>query len=376
MLDHLRRSGRASRAELSAATGLSRATISGLTADLLRRGAVVVVPTPEGTGPRVGRTPESLALDPSSGILLGVDLGHTRVSAVVVDAAHDVVASGTRTYPAGSPWGERLRVAVPLADELLSRAGDGARLLRGVGVGVTGSTPAASRLGEEVCGALADRYGVPGRSGNNARLAGLAEVVWGAARGSHDALYVRLSTGVGGAVVLDGRVRSGPTGSAGELGHVCLDPTGPPCRCGGRGCLEAFVGLPQVLSDAGAADVAALREALDGGVPVAREVVRAAAARIAVALAGAVTVLDVPHVVVGGELADLREHLVEPLRKELARHVLACSVEAVTVSTAVLGELAGALGGAALLLHDPHVDLVEPAPAELRPVRALHLTGS
>lgn len=366
MLDHLRRSGRASRTGLSAATGLSRATISAIVTDLLQRGAVVVVPTPEDDQPRVGRTPESLALDPSSGLLLGVDLGHTRVRAVVVDAAHDVVASGAREYPAGSPWGDRLRVAVPLADELLAGASPSG-LLRGVGVGVTGSTPAAARLGEEVRCALADRYGVAGRAGNNARLAGLAEVVWGAARGASDALYVRLSTGVGGAVVLDGRVRSGPTGSAGELGHVCLDPDGPLCRCGGRGCLEALVGLPVVLGAAGAADVDALRRALDGGDPAAREAVRRAAARTAVALAGAVTVMDVPLVVVGGELADVGEHLLGPLRKELAKHVLASSVEAVSVRPAALGELGGALGGVALLLHDPDVELVSPGPSSPGP---------
>ncbi|MEJ5866996.1 ROK family protein [Pseudokineococcus sp. 5B2Z-1] len=365
MLDHLRLSGRASRTALSAATGLSRATISAVVADLLERGAAVVVPTPDGDEPRVGRTPESLALDPSSGLLLGVDLGHTRVRAVVVDAAHDVVASGARDYPAGSPWGDRLRVAVPLADELLASSGRPAAL-RGVGVGVTGSTPAAARLGEEVRQALADRYGVPGRAGNNARLAGLAEVVWGAARGACDALYVRLSAGVGGAVVLDGRVRSGPTGSAGELGHVCLDPEGPVCRCGGRGCLEALVGLPVVLAEAGCADVGALRRALDSGDPTAREALRRAATRTAVALAGAVTVMDVPLVVVGGEVADVGEHLLGPLRKELARHVLASSVEAVSVRPAELGEVGGALGGVALLLHDPTVELLAPPAGEGR----------
>ncbi|MEJ5943715.1 ROK family transcriptional regulator [Pseudokineococcus basanitobsidens] len=352
VLGHLRRSGRASRADLGLALGLSRSTVSGITAELVARGSVVPLrrsQAADGDGPqRVGRRPQMLALNPRAGLFAGVDLRYTRTSAVVVDAAHDVVASTSRACPSATSWDERLRHAAALVDELLRAGGTGcaARELRGLGVGLTGTAVSVPRVVTGSREALEHRFAVPVRLGNNARLAGLAEVVWGAARGTDDVLYVRFSTGVGGAVVLDGRMRAGTTDSAGEIGHVCLDPHGPPCRCGGRGCLESFTSLPRLLAAAGQPHLPALLDASDRGDVRAARVVADAGARIGLALAGAVTVLDVPRVVIGGELLELGEHLLDPVRKELARHLRAPSLAAVEV------------GAVALLLHDPAISLL------------------
>jgi len=362
ILDHLRRQGRASRAELVAATGLSRATVSALTGELLAQGKVVVTEPTRETAP--GRTPQSLALNPAAGLVLGLDFGHARVGVVAADAAHAIVGSATRPYPHTTPWDARCEIAVRLARKM--SAGDVPRLAA-VGIGIAGSIAGRAAVVDAIRDAFTTAFGVPVRTDNNARLAGLAESVWGAARGVPDALYVRLSSGVGGAVILDGRVHRGRGGAAGEFGHVCIDPAGPLCRCSNRGCLECYVGVEAVLAQSGAATLADLGAALDRGDREASAVVAAAGQRIGLVLAGAGNVLDVPHVVLGGDLAVLGEHLVRPVRQTLARHLQVD--RAATVALAELGDLDGALGGVALVLQDPSIPFTGP----LAPP---HLTGT
>lgn len=362
ILDHLRRRGRASRAELVEATGLSRATVSALAGELLARGKVVVTEPAQVTAP--GRTPQLLALNPAAGLVLGLDFGHARVGVVAADAAHAIAGSATRPYPPTTPWDARCAIAVRLARKVL--AGDAARLAA-VGIGIAGSIAGRPAVVDAIRDAFTNAFGVPVRTDNNARLAGLAESVWGAARGVPDALYVRLSSGVGGAVILDGRVHRGRGGTAGEFGHVCVDPAGPLCRCSNRGCLECYVGVDAVLAESGAATLGDLGAALDRGDREASAVVTAAGQRIGLVLAGAGNVLDVPHVVLGGDLTTLGEHLVHPVRQALARHLHANP--AATVGLAELGDLDGALGGVALALHDPSIPFTGP-------LAPRHLTGT
>ncbi len=370
ILDHLRRQGRASRSELVSATGLSRATVSALTADLLAQAKVVVTDAAQTTASgRVGRTPQTLALNPAAGLVLGLDFGHARVGVVAADAAHAIVGSATRPYPWTTPWDARCAIAVRLARKVLSRATEEPPRLAAVGIGVAGSITGRPAVVEAIVDAFTDAFGVPVRTDNNARLAGLAESVWGTARGVPDALYVRLSSGVGGAVILDGRVHRGRGGTAGEFGHVCVDPAGPLCRCSNRGCLECYVGVEAVLAESGAATLPDLVAALDRGDRAASAVVTAAGQRIGLVLAGTGNVLDVPHVVLGGDLTVLGEHLVRPVRQTLGRHLHPDKAAGVTVGTAELGDLDGALGGVALVLHDPSIPFT--GPLALR-----HLTGT
>jgi predicted NBD/HSP70 family sugar kinase len=360
ILDHLRRHGRASRAELVSATGLSRATVSALTTDLLAQQKVVVAEASTSPG-RVGRTPQCLALNPAAGLVLGLDFGHARVAVVAADAAHEVVASATRRYPRSTPWDTRCAIAVRLARKVLAGIdGEHPPRLAAVGIGVAGSIAGRETVVDAIREAFTGAFSVPVRTANNARLAGLAESVWGAARGQSDVLYLRLSSGVGGAVILDGRVHHRRGGTEGEFGHVCLDPTGPLCRCSNRGCLECYVGVETLLADAGVGSVADLAAALDRGDPHVRDVINTAGQRIGFVLAGAGTVLGIPNVVLGGDLTALGEHLVRPVRQTLARHLHPDKVDAVTVGTAELGDLDGALGGVALVLHDPSIAFTGP----------------
>ena len=298
-------------------------------------------------------------LDPCGATVVGVEFRHDQVTAVVVDAAHEVLASATGPYPETTRWPERCAAGVRLVEQALHRAA-APGVLRGVGIGLPGGTPAAASTAASLRAAFADRFAVPVRADNNARLAGLAEWVWGAGQSAADLIYLRVATGVGGLVVLDGTPRRGPSDAGGELGHVSIEADGPRCRCSLRGCLETYVGVDRVLHHAGVASVPELSEALERGDAAALASVAETVALIAGVLAGLATVLDVPRVVVGGDLAALGEHLVVPLRQEVLRRTHPDRLDGAAVTAGVLGGLDGALGAVAMVLHDPSVDLLAP----------------
>lgn len=232
----------------------------------------------------------------------------------------------------------------------------GARLL-GVGIGIAGSITHRDAVVEQTREAVEAAFAVPVILDNNTRLAGLAEHVWGAARGLDDVVCLRLAARVGGAVVLDGEMRLGPRTLAGELGHVNATDEPLPCRCGNRGCLETLAGRDALLEASGAADLDALAHALATGDRRADRAVQRTADAVGRVLAGACTTLDVTDVVLAGELLQLGDHLLDPVRASLARHALRSGPDAPRLRTAQLGQAAGALGGIGALLRDPHVPM-------------------
>jgi predicted NBD/HSP70 family sugar kinase len=202
---------------------------------------------------------------------------------------------------------------------------------------------------------------------NNARLAALAESTWGAARSVGDLVYVRWSVGVGGGFVVGGRLLRGAHGAAGEIGHVSLDPEGPPCHCGGRGCLERRIGSQALLEVCAARGIAltgldALVAAAQDRVPGVCEVISAAAADLGRILADTVVQLDPERVVVGGEFASLGSLVLDPIRQAIDGLALPKIGRRIGVTPADLGVNASAMGAIAFLLNE------EPAiPGHLRP---------
>ncbi|BCJ46417.1 transcriptional regulator [Actinoplanes ianthinogenes] len=296
MLAILREHGTLSRAQIAARSGLSRTTLSEITGDLLGRGAIVKVTTDAHQRAGSGRPAELLALDPRSGQFLGVDLGHTRVRAVVTDAAHEIIASGVTPYPARTSLPARIRAALGLIDRLGREQGLGLSALQAVGVGVTGPYPADTARAD-VSAVFRERFGAPVLVDNNTRFAALAEAGTTAAR---DVLYIRLAAGIGGGLVVGGRLVAGAGGAAGEFGHVLAEPGGAPCRCGKRGCLETVASVGPALAAAGVDDLDTLR-ARRFEPPVAAAMDRVGTA-VGQVLASAALILDPELIVIGGSL--------------------------------------------------------------------------
>ncbi|RSN71590.1 MULTISPECIES: ROK family transcriptional regulator [Actinomadura] len=399
----LREHGAMSRRQIALAVGLSRTTLSEITGSLLQRGAIVVVDTDADRREGSGRPAERLALDPASGQFMGIDFGHRRVRLAVADASHEIVLAGSERYD-DAPWHVRLDLAFRLIDRLSAESGVHFGALQGVGIGVPGPyrakpgvlvTPpreaARERARETVRDAareavreaaahgtpeavvqvaFAARFGAPVIVDNNTRLAALAEAVFG--RSSvENLLYLRISDGVGGGLVVGGRLVTGSSGLAGELGHVTADPDGLACRCGKRGCVETLASVPALLRTCrerglAVADLGGLAAAVERGDPVADRTLRAAGAAVGRVLGTASLILDPGEIVIGGEVTRVAPVLLE----EAAAAIAAANFpggSAPVVRRAELSDDDGALGALAALFHSSPLLAAYPEAPEANP---------
>jgi len=383
VLAALRAAGGASRAELAARTGLTRATVATLLEPLLGAGVLAEdAATPRG----VGRPSRAVRYAAGGPVALGVavDVETLAVCAVgldgvvrahrrhardhrelgpdpVFDGAAALAAEvcgevGARVLGAGlalpallstaAGAAHRADRALAAADSALAAADsavvDADSAVVGAGSPVVLRAPNLPRLdGSRPADALAARLGLPVTVDNEATLGALAHLDL-----APNLVYVSAGIGVGGGIVLDGRVYRGARGLAGELGHVVVDRAGPACGCGGRGCVERYAGTAALLADAGAADLDALVDALAGGDGRAVAATTRAAAALGTGLASVLNVLDVPVVVLGGTFARLAPHVEPALSAELARRSLAPA----QVLTSSLGDAAAVRGAAESVL--------------------------
>lgn len=346
MLSVLRTRGPLSRAQLAEQTNLSRATLSSIVQTLLNKLALVEAREVGAVRGR-GRPVSVVSLNPAGGLALGIDLGQRRIQVTISNVAHEFVASGAVACADRTPWTRRLQLALDLVDDLTTRHDISLSALAGVGVGIVGpvSADGGGRSGDRtglVRDTLRARFGVPVHVDNNTRLAALAEAVWGAGAGVDSALYLRLSYGVGGGIVLGGRLLAGAGGAAGELGHISVDRDGPACSCGGRGCLERYVSLTTLQEQS--------ENVLDARDDKARDLLADAGARVGEVLAAACNTVNPEVVVIGGELAETGDHLFKPLHAAFRRHTHSQVHRSVRITRAALGPDAAARGGIALVL--------------------------
>jgi predicted NBD/HSP70 family sugar kinase len=373
VLDYLFREGPAPRGDVIRATSLSRATVSKLIGELQAQGLVAETGEPLSVG-RSGRPPTLLALNPRLGAFGGVDFGHSSVRVAIADVGGALIAEDRQELDVDNEAERAIAVAV---DGLLALA-RGARLERErlLGVGAAISVP-VRRDGASLAAAgilpgwsavspqreLARRLGVPVHVGNDANLGALAEVRTGAARGASDVVYLMLSSGVGGGLVLGGSLFTGHGGMTGELGHVPVDPDGAQCRCGNRGCLETIAGAQWLLSRLGAAlgETLTLPEAVArarAGDGVCRRVFREAGLAAGRVAGGICNVVNPELVIVGGDLIVAGELLVDAVREGLEQTSIAAVRSDVAVVAATLGDRAELLGAIGLAIEQADIAAV------------------
>lgn len=353
VLRALRRLGPTTRAELAKHTGLAKATVGVIVADLEAAGAVVE----EGSRPGArGRPGRPLVLQPERFVGLGLELNVDYVAAVVLDLVGRVQFSESR--PAGS------------ADDLLALARAARDQHTGPGrtlVGATVAVPALVRAdnrtvawapnldlaGPGLADDLADL--VPGgdvRVTNDANCAAYAESHHGAARGAAHALYLTGTVGIGAGIVQDGELVRGGAGFAGEVGHMPVGDSAALCGCGRRGCWEASIGLHAMLAAVGmpeldtplrTAEAVADRAVSD---PAVRAGLERVGRDLGVGIAMLSSVLDPEVVVLGGYFAPLGELVLEPARRTLDERLASAVQVRPELRTSTLGIQAAALGAA------------------------------
>ena len=343
--------GEVTRAGLSQRTGMTRATISRLVDDLV--GAGLVRELEPGDGGGRGRPANRLTPAEGSAVALGVEVDVASLDVTLVDIAGRELGHRRieRDFADSAPE-ETMALAAREAHTLLEGPLPDGALFLGTGVGLPGLVSPtrlalAPNLGwrdiphDQLLAPLADLN--PVVVANEADLAAYAVAYTrpGVAGGPSTFVYVSGEVGVGAGVIVDHRPMSGARAWSGEIGHMCADPNGPLCRCGARGCLEAYLGVralaEHVGAPAGSGAIGILRCAglvheagakTSGSLGVGVEQERAqavlaeAGAALGRVLSGVINAMDIPHVVLGGAVAELSGALLDPAREEIETRTL------------------------------------------------------
>jgi len=362
VLGTLSRWGPLSQAELARRAALAPSTVSGLVADLAGEGVLVELADRSSPGARGGRPATLLTLHRDAGVVLGIDFGKAHVRVALADLAHRVIGERDLPLETDAAASVHLQRARDLAAELLAEAGMPPSRLVGVGCGFPG--PVQGTDGGAVDPAilpgwrdvrpverLEAEFAAPAAVANDANLGALGEWTWGAARGCSEVGYVKAATGIGAGLVLRGEPFGGYAGTAGEIGHVSLDPAGERCRCGNRGCLEVLAGGPAVLARSGRTTLHEVVVAARDGDPGCVAAIGESGRWLGLALGGLCNVLNPQRLVIGGELAAAGDVLLGPLRTALAGAVLGSAGAGLDVVAGELGERAEVLGAVAQALR-------------------------
>lgn len=367
-----------SRTELATQTGLSRATIAILAAELLAAGLVEEVGLGESTG---GRRPMLLRFNPGAATALGAVLQDHTWSLVVTDLQarvlhqHQVEVEGESPEAAVAALKAGVDAVVPVMQRL------GPRALPAIGLGTPGLVDVTSGIIKSAVDVgwfevpfqrmVEEALGRKAFIANRSKLGALAELWYGATRGIDDLIYLSIGTGVSAGIVHQGKLYLGSNSSAGEVGHMTILPDGPPCPCGNRGCLQQLVSQPAILQrararlsgdgrsalrdlvtgEADALTVDAVFGAAAAGDQLAQEVVGETAAYLGIAVANLINLFNPELIVLGGPVGHAGEVLLAPLRAEVRQRAMAYPASIAEIRIGTVGPNAGAVGAAVLTLE-------------------------
>jgi predicted NBD/HSP70 family sugar kinase len=374
VLQHIATGEPVTRARLAAATGLTKTTVSSLVDDLVSARLVVEL-GPEARG-EIGRPGSALALDPSGYAGIGLEINVDYIAVCLANLVGEVRYLRTRARDNRSQSPAKvLGRAVRMIGTALARA-EAARLtVAGLGVAVPGPVETDSGLlrlapnlgwvDVPVAAILADRlagHDLAVVVDNEANLAALGELWFGGHHDLADFIHVSGEIGVGGGVVLSEELFRGVRGFAGEIGHVVVQPDGPRCRCGARGCLEQVAGQEAILRAAGltgavgtsigqpGGSVAELLARARAGDPGTLRAVESAGRALGIGLSATVNVVDPSTVVLGGLYAALEPWLRGPLLEELSERAITHRWSPVRLLASRLGPDAAVRGAAGVVV--------------------------
>lgn len=306
-------------------------------------------------------------------LVLACDMGGTNLRIAAVDAGGRLLCRAEAETPRHSDASRIVDAVVSLASECRSIVG-GDREIRGLGLVVPAiihsnegkifSSPNLPELnGFYLSAALTEKLGLEVTLENDATAAAIGEHWLGASRGFDCSICVTLGTGVGGGIILNGEALRGPDGTAGEIGHICVEPFGVLCGCGSFGCLEQYSSASAItrmakelkpqfpeseLNEESAFDALTVFERGISGDPLCVEVFRLAGLYLGIALSGLINVLNPEVIVIGGGAAGGWELFIEHVRTEIRKRAFQQPAERVKIIRAALGDDAGIIGAARL----------------------------
>lgn len=367
-----------SRAQIAEQLGVSRATISGIVDRLISSGVVVE----RGAGlSRGGRRPIVLEINPVAGCIIGVDVGATHLYTVVADLRGQVKANAEVEFDLEAGPEAGLRQVQELVHRTLHQAEMMWDSVWAVGLGVPGPVVAARGMvsspplmpgwdGFPIREQLEAYWQKPTFVDNDANLGALGEGTFGVGRDEPNLAYIKIGTGIGCGILLNGKIYHGILGTAGEIGHVTVSQDGPPCKCGNYGCLEAMAGgraiaqrarmavqanQPTALATLNQRHELTAREvalAAQAGDAISQQLLSDAGRHIGSALASLVNLLNPGLIIIGGGVAEAGAYILNPIREAVKQRGLRASYEATRILPAALGRQSVALGAVALAIEN------------------------
>ena len=378
LLNLLRVSRPRSRADLAAATGLNKTTVSSLVEELITAGLVREIGHTVSAG---GRPPVLLELNPRAGCIIGAELGVRYISVVLSDFRARILWRRQIALDADETPDCALEKLVTLAGEAARVAEADRQPVLGLGVGThglvdvdTGVLLFAPNLGWHhvpIRQALSEKFNFPIFVDNDAKTSALGEHYYGVAQQVEDFVYVIANVGLGAGVVLGGEVHRGATGFAGEVGHTTIVPDGPVCRCGNRGCWETLASqnslierlraavaaggrtsLPHSNGSLGEVSIPAVVEAARAGDALVLRALEETAVYLGIGIANLINSFNPSLVVLGGSLSLAADYLLPSIERVVAERSMPGPREAARILISAHGFDTCVLGGIALVLHD------------------------
>jgi len=378
VLDSVFWCGGLSRDALANRASFSKTRANATVAGLLDQGLLEEAGLQSSSG---GRRPETLRLHHGLGVLLGADLGATGLEVAVLTPDLRVLASHREAADVRRGPGLVLSRVRALMAELLAQCGKTARDVVAIGIGVPG--PVDFETGQLVNPPLMPEwdsfsirddlradYSAPVFVDNDVNLMALGEL-WRLQRGLQNFLVIKIGTGIGCGIVCHGEVYRGANGSAGDVGHICVDPHGPRCHCGNLGCVESMAGGPAiaaqaieaaragespmlaaVLAERGTITPFDVGQASRAGDAASNAIVQRAGALIGQMLASIVNFFNPSHVFIGGGITRIGPLFLASLRQSVYHRSLALSTRHLEIQYTPLGEQAGVIGAGVLAMHE------------------------
>jgi len=313
--------------------------------------------------------------------VLAVDLGGTKIITAIVSANGQIVAKERYLTLADEGPQAVINRLLSAVDNILNLKNIDPSQLNSISIAAAGGIDVARGLvtlsahlpdwhNVPLRDIVSDRYGVSTFLLNDASATTLGEHRFGAGRGVNNLILLTVGTGIGGGIIIDGRLYNGPSGSAGEIGHMTIDVNGPRCVCGNIGCLELLVSgtsierearrriaqgemssLVEVAGRMGDITAEEIGVAARGGDSLALDIIAEAATYLGVGMTNLVNIFNPEMIIVGGGVAELGELLLDPARQVVRERAFPVSTRAVRIVPAELGDEAGVLGAAVFALE-------------------------
>lgn len=369
ILNRIKTHGSIPRAEIARLTGLSPATVTGITAELIQDKLVFEKESGDSSG---GRRPIMLAINPNGGCVVGIKVMEDHALGALTDLEASLL--GKQSYPLTDTSPEGISQSLSeLVAELLKMSENSTPNLMGVGVGLAGIVDAGQGLVRQspffgwndvpLRDMIQNLVNVPVYVDNDVNTLAFAEKWFGAGRGVDNFLVVTVGRGIGLGIVSNGQFNHGVRGGAGEIGHTVIQPGGEVCACGKRGCLEMYASEPALLRQAAKSfelgQLSSLPKTPEelialaaSGEKAAQKIFARAGELLGQSIANLVNIFNPQRVLINGEGVRAGNWLFDPMRAAIDEHTMPGLRQDVSILVEPLGDDAWARGAASLVLHE------------------------